>query len=268
MALMKSIMKLRVLILGFCLSMLTRIDTHAAIISAQADSIVVKSVNSYKEPGKRKIRRLRGKNQVKNLKSGILLIRLKTDANRIAAFEKKGQPEKAEQVRIFRRESNLRIVNAFRQNYKYSDIMFFYNTDSEKLINRQYKGIFLDDNLDIDPDIKLDTARFWLIGELDVLEADTAKHRESTYWNPATKKLEYTYWSSSSDFSRRALVIRDQNFIQLKRPFPYYVSCRNEDIDDPLLKEKSTVIKRSVDEAVVILDMKLHRKYKRYSRIK
>jgi hypothetical protein len=235
----------------------TTVDETAVCIYSKSDDI-------SSRPEKRRIRRQRGKSQIRDLKSGTLLVRLKADEKRIEAFEKKGDFAKAEKVRKFRRDCNLRVVQAFAGNYKYSKTLFFISYDSEKVKNGQFDGIFVNDSLEVDTSIILDTKKAWFIGEFDVIEADTAKHRESTYWNPNTKRLEYTYWSSSSNFSRRALIVRDKNFIQLRRPFPYYVSSENEDTADPLVKTSSHIIKRPIEEAVKKLDEKLNRKYNRF----
>lgn len=260
-------MNLKILILAFLFLIPYATDVNAAAYDKSGVYFNPQHDDISGKAEKRKVRRLRGKSQIRDLKSGTLLVRLKDDKKRIDAFEKKGDFEKAEKVRQFRRESNLRVIKAFGMNYKYSKTLFFLSSDSEKVRNGQLDGIFVNDSLEVDPSIKLDTKGEWFIAEFDVLEADTAKHRESTYWNPNTKRLEYTYWSSSSNYSRRALIVRDKNFIQLRRPFPYYVSSQNEDADDPLVTATSQILKRPIEEAVLKLDEKLNRKYNRFFKV-
>lgn len=201
---------------------------------------------------------------LKRLHEGTLLVRLKTEEKKIAALESKGKTELAERTRSLRREQNLRIVDAFQKHYTFSKVVFFFNTDSRKVLEHQWEGIFLDNNLERDPSIRFDTTQGFYIGEIDVLEADTAKHADMPYWDPNTKKMEHTYYGSPSDFSRCALVIRDRNFIQLRRPFPYYVSCESEQTSDMVVRTINTAIKPSVYQAVEKMNKKLHKKYRKY----
>lgn len=201
---------------------------------------------------------------LKRLQEGTLLVRLKTEEKKIAALESIGKTALAERTRRLRREQNLRIVDAFQQHYTYSKVVFFFNTDSRKVLEHQWEGIFLDSNLERDPAIRIDTTKGYYIGEIDVLEADTTKHAEMPYWDPNRKKIEHTYYGSPSDFSRSALVIRDRNFIQLRRPFPYYVSCESEQTSDQVVRTVNRAFKPTVYQAVEKMNKKLHKKYRKY----
>lgn len=216
------------------------------------------------EASRPKYLRQQARVNLKRLREGTLLVRLKTDENKIAAFIKKGKKEQAEQTERIRRDLNLRIVDAFNKHYTFSKVVFFYSSDSKKVTEQQFGGIFLNNKLERDPDISVDTNKGYYIGEIDVLEADTAKHADMPYWDPNTKKIEHTYYGSQSDYSRSALVIRDKHFIQLRRPFPYYVACESEKASDPLVKAVNTSIKPSVYKAVEKWNKKLHKKYRKY----
>ena len=193
------------------------------------------------EASRPKYLRQQARVNLKRLREGTLLVRLKTDENKIAAFIKKGKKEQAEQTERIRRDLNFK-----------------------KVTEQQFGGIFLNNKLERDPDISVDTNKGYYIGEIDVLEADTAKHADMPYWDPNTKKIEHTYYGSQSDYSRSALVIRDKHFIQLRRPFPYYVACESEKASDPLVKAVNTSIKPSVYKAVEKWNKKLHKKYRKY----
>lgn len=228
---------------------------------------VIKEENSQ-VPERRRIRRIRGKRQIKDLKDGLLLVRLKTSDKRIAAFEKKGEMIKAEMVRKMQRDENLEILYAFNKCYNYSKVYFFYSNDSEKIKEGNWDGVFLNDSLQYDPSISPVKTSKWFIGELDYLESDTAKHWERSYFNPNTKRLENIYWGTSPEFYRRSLVIRDNNFIQLKRPFPYYVSVKTQNSADPAILAFNTSLKRSIPETVNTFDRKLKRKLMRFYNIR
>lgn len=58
--------------------------------------------------------------------------------------------------------------------------------------------------------------------------------------------------------------IRDRHFIQLRRPFPYYVSCESEQTSDMVVRTINKAIKPSVYQAVEKMNKKLNRKYRKY----
>ncbi|HLN54243.1 MAG TPA: hypothetical protein VK212_11095 [Lentimicrobium sp.] len=198
-------------------------------------------------------------NDLNSLNNGLLLVRLKTATNTINAYKSKGLNEAAEKLEMKRRDENLQIVKAFRENYHFSRVEFFFSSDSKKVEQGDFYGIFLNDSLVHDSSIKADTANIWYIAEVDFLESVTGKRWESSYNTDSTKPRKI-YYTTSSDFSRAAIVIRDKNFEQLRRPFPYYVSCQSEAKMDPPATLTNHLVKRSVFNAVQVLDEKLTHK--------
>ncbi|HLO89719.1 MAG TPA: hypothetical protein VK172_01015 [Lentimicrobium sp.] len=198
------------------------------------------------------------------LNKGILLVRLKNWDNKIDAYKVVGDTLKANQLAAQRRAMNIAIVNSFKERYHFSDVAFFFSDDSKMVKQGTFDGIFVNDSLIKDPSIKVNNSANWLIGEVDFLEMDTAKHWQNSHYNIYTKKYEKIYYSGSPNFGRCAIVIRDKNFIQLQRPFPYYVSCRTEIKEDKTVTPVNHFFKRSVSRAVKRLDKKLRKKYGNY----
>lgn len=190
------------------------------------------------------------------LNNGVLLVRLKTATNTINAYKRQGYSEKANQLEQARISDNLQIIEAFRTQYHFSRVEFFYSTDSRKVMNGDLNGIFLNDSLQHDSSIKIDSSAEWYIAEVDFLEPVTGRRWELTD-NDSTDKKSMTTHYRSSDFSRTAIVVRDKNFKQLRRPFPYYVSCQSEAKKDLPTKIVNQTIKRNILIAVKELDEKL-----------
>lgn len=132
-----------------------------------------------------------------SLQQGILLVRLKTGSNQIKLLQQAGKNEEAEEIARFWETENKAIVKAFLKEYKFSPVLFFYNTATDSVRTRQTRGIFLNDSLQRLPDDLLGN-RPYLIAELDELDAP------------------------SSNFGLPALVVRDSSLKQLGRPFPYF----------------------------------------------
>lgn len=241
-------------------------EAVANCIKSQAGTILKEDTYLLK-PERRRTRRIRGKRQIKDLKEGMLLVRLKTSEKKIAAFEKRGDFVKAEKVKNMQRLENLEIVDAFKNYYNYSKVYFFFANETERILEGQWNGVFLNDSLLRDPSINPEKTSKWFIGEFDYLETDTARHWERSYYNRDTKRLEPVYWGTSADYYRRSFVVRDQNQIQLKRPFPYYVSCKTEETSDPAVLVFNASLKRSITETVNTFDRKLKKKLKRFYNI-
>lgn len=212
----------------------------------------------HKQPRQRKIERNNRISKIEDLNNGILLVRLKDWEQKTDAYEQSGDSAEANRLAAFRKSQNLAIMEAFKNQYHFSEVAFFMSRDSKKIKDGNFEGVFLNDSLQKDSSITIDKSKPRLIGEVDFLEADTSKHWQSSHYNIYTKKYEKIYYSNSADFSRCAIVIRDANFVQMRKPFPYYVSCQTELKDDPLVNPVNVIIKRNFVKAVSKLDSNLN----------
>lgn len=166
------------------------------------------------------------KNQIKQLKGNVLLVRLKTSENTINAYRKAGEIDKADQVKQDQEIENKQIIRAFKEKFDFCPVRFFYCTNSNQVKHKQFKNIFLNDDLLVDNSIGLDTNSTFLVAEFGYIEPDTleiyAYGAHESVENGGIEKVKY-YYSPSTDFRFYALRILDSNFVQLNRPFPYYV---------------------------------------------
>jgi len=177
------------------------------------------------EKSYRRIRREASKTQIKQLKSSILLVRLKTSENAINALLQAGDIEKASRLKLSQETENLKIVTAFKSNFHFCKVRYFYSNNSDKVKQRQFKGILLNDDFKVDNSIALDSNELPMIAEFSYIEQDTAKFLSHySYEQNVTGEMikVANYYSPSSNISFYALRILDHNFVQLNKPFPFY----------------------------------------------
>ena len=81
---------------------------------------------------------------------------------------------------------------------------------------------FLDDSLTPDPNIKM-MQEFFLIAEFTNIEPDTTSRFEDNYTTTSSSGPEVrSSYSGGMEVGFPALVIKNNQFIQLRKPFPYY----------------------------------------------
>ncbi|MDX2001029.1 MAG: hypothetical protein SFW35_01225 [Chitinophagales bacterium] len=154
---------------------------------------------------------------INKLKDGALLVRLKTREQAIKLYRQNGATDIADNIQADQEKENLRIVAAFREAYKFSPVYFFFSSATDSVKKGIRSGYFLNDSLKIDPKIVL-KEDFFMIAEFGPLQAETYTFaQEGGTSNPDnTGSLE------------RALLVRDSYFIQMRDPFPFYVSAMVE----------------------------------------
>lgn len=131
---------------------------------------------------------------------GVLLVRLVSDRRKISELDKRvaSNPndtktkERLRQVRADRKAFNREWSEALREHYKFSEIYFFYDYDAKRLVDGERSGFFLDDDLHVDKNIKLDRP-FVVLGE-----------------------------GAAGDSGISAFIVMDESIRPLSRPFPYY----------------------------------------------
>jgi hypothetical protein len=163
--------------------------------------------------------------QINDLKNGMLLVRLHTAENKIAAMKAAGYPDKAERIQQKQEEENHKIISAFKNNFRFCPVLFFSSENSERINQKSFSGIFLNDALKPDTSLKFDETKKYFVAEFTTMERDTGKYFShiSHDKDSAGNYHEVMNYYGGSDEGFEALVIRDENFNRLERPFPYYV---------------------------------------------
>lgn len=161
--------------------------------------------------------------QINELKEGVLLVRLKTSKNSIEALRKVGKEKKANRLEEKQKQTNEAIVAAFQEKYDFSPVHFFFSDDSKHVRSGEWQQItFLNDHLLPDTTVQLK--------DLDVFTAEFGylQPQENTYFSnyyrvpgdtSSTKRKRYY---GGVDFGFSALLLMDQQLVQLIEPFPYY----------------------------------------------
>ena len=152
--------------------------------------------------------------QIKALKKGALVVRLKTNDKSLEAYRKAGQNELADKIVAERQVLNQKIVDAFKYYFTFCPVYFIYAKNTDALLKRE-PNIFLDPQLKPDTSIKLKDD-FFLIAEYG---SYTSNERVDEYHYSGVYKTE----PSNSTASTSALVILDTTLTQLQEPFPFYV---------------------------------------------
>ncbi|MBI5540460.1 MAG: hypothetical protein HY951_10410 [Bacteroidia bacterium] len=203
----------------------------------------------------RKQNRILSKEQINKLKDGALFIRLQTKRNSIEALKEVGKNEKAIKLEKKQSEYNLGILNAFKTNFNFCSVYYFLSDNSINIKDGLFdKVVFLNDSLRADTTIKFDN-KYFLIAEFGAIEKDTIQRFSHYSYEPngnwSVKKVSHYYGGTEMDFG--ALVIKSEKFIQLKRPFPYYVRTFD-----------TLPIERNLNITVRKINKKLKRFYKRH----
>jgi hypothetical protein len=146
---------------------------------------------------------------IRELKGGILVVRLSTNNRKLTELErlannaelKASNREKfssmAETVKAETRLENRQLMEAFAEKYTFSEVLFMYDTSIQALKNGVRKGIFLNGNLEPDPSLSLADEQ-WLM---------------AYYGEPI---------SSGKTFVE-GLVISDRKLDMMPDPFPSFV---------------------------------------------
>lgn len=165
-----------------------------------------------------KWKRLYAKEQIKALKEGVLLVRLQTRNKSIELHRKNGNPGLANQIEDDQYQENKAIMAAFGQHFNFAPVYFFYADDTDKIKSGQTSGLFLNAQMKPDAAIqpKLD---FFMVAEFGPLEGETRVIPGDTL----VPLPDYV----PGEVLERALVVRDQNFMQMRDPFPYYTRAAN-----------------------------------------
>lgn len=161
--------------------------------------------------------------QIKSLKNGVLLVRLFRKKQSIEALKEYNRFRDAEKLEKKLLEENLEIAYAFEENFDFCPVYFFYADHSPALLRRDWDSVvFMNYFLEpLDPQIKPEN---FLTAEFSTIKPDTAKYYTGTRLEPGANGLERKeMYGSKPDLGFSAIIMMDENLVQLKRPFPYYI---------------------------------------------
>ncbi len=170
--------------------------------------------------------------QIKNLKEGVLLIRLDSGHAKFDLLEESGHVvnEQTKKAYLASKEKVMtETIDAFDKYYKFSKYFFFYDYDQNKILHADFQGVLFNSNkqlVEID-DLNLDSNNIFI-----------AQVGKVIYFDAMNKYYE-------------GLVLKDHQLRQLDNSFPYYVKKHA-----PL-----PISNRSIAEMVIVLDEQLDKFY-------
>jgi len=178
-------------------------------------------------PGNAEYRRQRktaARKSIKELKAGVLLVRLDFQQRKIDYFTKYENFQEVERIQKKQSKINAEIADAFNTHYNFCEVYFFRMNDSRKLLQGKYDSVlFFNSQLEPDSSVNLED-RTWFVAEFGYIEQDTSIFYSGASPTPQNEDnpAGVTYYGGSKN-NKSALVIRNDKFDQLRDPFPYYV---------------------------------------------
>lgn len=135
-----------------------------------------------------------------NINNGIVLVKLYTNKNKIAALEKQGLDKRAEEEKKKVELEHIEIMNAFKKEFKFTQYYFFYSHDLSEIKNGNYSNVI--DSLKQNVQITEPDSMVFILDSRN-------------------------YYSESMASSFAGFSILNNKGKQLEKPFPYYVRKRD-----------------------------------------
>lgn len=164
------------------------------------------------------------------LKDGALFVRLQTKSRKIEILKKAGNIAAANKVKSDQIKINKSIIKSFKDGFTFCPVFFFYSHDTKHVMKHQLDSVkFLNSELQHDPNIE--TPNQFLTAEFAIIKEDTSKNYPGNnadgshfYAKDSLGNIkEVKYYNGGTNMSFGALLIKSDQFIQLTKPFPYYV---------------------------------------------
>jgi hypothetical protein len=166
---------------------------------------------------------LNSESQVTNLeKDGCLFVRLHYFPNRIKKLKELGYKKAvvAEQEKIA--AANKSMMSAFKKNWNFSPVYFIFPEESKKIKEKRFSEInLLNDNLEIDANITCNCKNALVVEEGRVRRTSTEEYKTDNSKNYGYLFARDTYSADSSQ-PVQGFIIKDSDFTQLHKPFPFY----------------------------------------------
>lgn len=186
--------------------------------------------------------KLIAKQEIEKMHNGVLLIRLKTKTNSISALRKSGKDKLADKIEAKQAAYNLSIISAFKTEFNFCPTYFFFSDQSNLILEGKLDQVqFLNDSLQYDPKIEYNNQPY-LTAEFGLIEQDPGTQTDDYYYVEGKDGIEKrTKYNGATNMTFDALIIKNNQFIQQRKPFPYYVRTLNS---LPFKRKPKTVVKR------------------------
>jgi hypothetical protein len=165
------------------------------------------------------------KKQIQELKTGYLLVRLSTRSKTIEDLQRMGKSRAAEEIRKQQEEKNKRIVAAFNKYFNFCEYRFFYSQYSDDIQKGNFKFLIFNKDLSVDESFSVEGKTYY-VGEFGIVEPDQTKESYDTelqYTDDFSAELKRVKYGPSTN-KIYALIIKNNNYVQLTRPFPFFAT--------------------------------------------
>ncbi len=153
--------------------------------------------------------------QLNELKSGTLLVRLRTIEAKVAKLKEMGKFDEAKKIETFNKQFHFDIVHSFAAHFNYCPVYFFYSNHTEDIRMGKFEGKIFDTkgNKIKNLETPLSQIFFAEFGQV---------HQQEILMEQDGKKIKV-----AGVGGKDALVIRTSEEIQPERPFPYAIDYKN-----------------------------------------
>jgi len=192
---------------------------------------------------------------IKEMKDGVILVRLMTREKSIQAMVDMDKPEAAQQLRDKQKEENLEVIKAFEENFDFCPVMYFYASCTEKIMGREFDACVMNAELELASEEAIAGISTFFVSEFGQVESTDEPYFTSYSLEESedgSKEIRSNY-GGDVEIGATALVIRGPNFKQLGDPFPYFVRTR-----------EGLPWSRSASKAVAKLNENLYDYYKKF----
>lgn len=169
------------------------------------------------------------RHHIAQLSDGILLVRLQDREGTIRELEEREMFEEIEELKQRTETTNRKIIDAFEHYFDFTEVMFFYSSNSNEIKVRNFDNVFPADDEEENGN--------YLIGDKPFYIAEFG----SVDQNHGIGSLE-------------GLIIKNEYFASLRRPFPFYV----------MENQPASQQERTIDEMVEIMNERLHDYYQQH----
>lgn len=161
--------------------------------------------------------------QIRDIKTRGIIVRLKTNKDRIAAYRKAGAAKVADKMELEAKETNRLLISSFVTHWTYCPIYFMESQNTLKLL-QQDSLIAKKDDLVTDTVIYMNRDSFYIIDFGELMANGPATE------NTSIKEINKTE-ESNNPASEDCLVLKDSKAQQLQTPFPFFTKVTFLNVD-------------------------------------
>ena len=186
--------------------------------------------------------------QIKEMKEGVMLVRLKTSEKVIEGLKDAGLYDKAKEVRQEQKKENQEIAAAYHKSFDFCPVYFFYSDCSGKVREGDFKDCLMDHNLEKLKSVPEIGDNYFISEFSYVQKTDPAYFDKNimAYDTTGYKIKQKTYYGGT-ELGPDAVIIMDRHFRQLRGPFPSYVRTYE---GFPILRRKKPKAVAKLNEAL------------------